>query len=758
MLSLKAGEILRKRDGDTTLREQFATGVLDVSWVVPLLEPILAEKVDETIWQAALALVGSIKSRPRTPPRSLPPDVCMVSKTSTKTSSLGTQSCTSGQRIDPDKALKKALKNDVSDRLWLDVPDFDQGVFGELCGLDQRAEAVFKCCQPDLFNELGRWKDWPDEAHAYDVLKCLQKLEGDFKAFDSNLSGISRRICAGPNTYITGSFARTNMDIGYIADGGDRSRPSWNQMLVVGELKKNAKRDDYTKTMLDIAKNAFEVFTNQHRRFVLGFSICGSIMRLFHFDRSGICASDSFDVHKDRVRFVKVMLGYLLMNEEQLGFDSTIQQIGNESFLTITRDGSNKADRIRLLQTISKRQQIVGRGTVTWEAYNEKYEQQGQRLVVKDSWQCKERPEEGELIRDATRDGVTNIAVYVHHETVQIQGKDDEVFKNVRRGLMTDYLRTKFRMRKSGSVPTSESSRTDLYWSMEKRTQDITSATNSNDAKRCRLDPGESQVSNRVHRRIITSPPGKPIMEAQSPHTLLNGFIGVIKGNVLKVIIDSMSNRRAGLESLRNANILHCDISKGNIMLNEDESDGFLIDFDLATKIVEGKLLNAPDGAGTIVFMAIGALQKKPHNFLFDLESVFWVLFWVCIFWEDPLTQAEKKPDAIRKKRKTAKEKRLRENAQLRMIDAWKHNDRLLVAGLKLSLIPADYFEQGLEDCASPRGRSLIPCLKDLRDIMFPGGRPRKDGDSGLYSIMKGAIEKAQSNLIDASNFKATTF
>ena len=35
--------------------------------------------------------------------------------------------------------------------------------------------------------------------------------------------------------------------------------------------------------------------------------------------------------------------------------------------------------------------------------------------------------------------------------------------------------------------------------------------------------------------------------------------------------------------------------------------------------------------AGTKIFMAIGALLGEPHSFMHDLESFFWVLFWVCL-------------------------------------------------------------------------------------------------------------------------------
>jgi hypothetical protein len=43
---------------------------------------------------------------------------------------------------------------------------------------------------------------------------------------------------------------------------------------------------------------------------------------------------------------------------------------------------------------------------------------------MKDSWQYVEREEEGEMLREATDDGVVNVARYYHHETVRVHGRD----------------------------------------------------------------------------------------------------------------------------------------------------------------------------------------------------------------------------------------------------------------------------------------------------------------------------------------------
>ena len=60
----------------------------------------------------------------------------------------------------------------------------------------------------------------------------------------------------------------------------------------------------------------------------------------------------------------------------------------------------------------------------------------------------------------------------------------------------------------------------------------------------------------------------------------------------------------------------------------------------LAELELEGTLCSKPPQssnlAGTKNFMAIGALYGEPHSFMYDMESIFWVLFWVCVHWDGP--------------------------------------------------------------------------------------------------------------------------
>ena len=68
----------------------------------------------------------------------------------------------------------------------------------------------------------------------------------------------------------------------------------------------------------------------------------------------------------------------------------------------------------------------------------------------------------------------------------------------------------------------------------------------------------------------------------------------------------------------------------------DKDNRGFLIDLDLAIPEQRVGASGAKGKTGTRAFMAIGALLGEQHSFMHDLESFFWVLFWICIHCDSP--------------------------------------------------------------------------------------------------------------------------
>ena len=209
------------------------------------------------------------------------------------------------------KQVDDILRGELLPTLRIDIPDFIPAVFGHIPQLDELAETVFDRCQEEntrLYTEGRGWSECPPSAKEDLVLEWLQELVERFAAWVTECGvhlAASRQIYKGPSTYLDGSPIKRKMDVGVMArqqtDHGTthKPKPNWAQMLVTGELKSNPIEDGQEPAWLDLATYAREVFRTQDRRFVLGFTLCGYMMRLWHFDWSGSSGSSSFDINQD---------------------------------------------------------------------------------------------------------------------------------------------------------------------------------------------------------------------------------------------------------------------------------------------------------------------------------------------------------------------------------------------------------------------------------------------------------------------------
>ncbi|KAG9233274.1 hypothetical protein BJ875DRAFT_442406 [Amylocarpus encephaloides] len=141
-----------------------------------------------------------------------------------------------------------------------------------------------------------------------------------------------------------------------------------------------------------------------------------------------------------------------------------------------------------------------------------------------------------------------------------------------------------------------------------KRSSSQTGAPLPPSKRSCSTSPtkaGSNALPNRVHRRVILLDYGEPIYKASSRAALFAALEGCIEGH----------------ESLHTENPF---------------CPSFLINLDLGIKETRREASGARGKTGTRTFMAIGALLGEQHSFIHDLESIFWVLFWICIHYDGP--------------------------------------------------------------------------------------------------------------------------
>lgn len=687
------------------------TDDFDLESLIPLLDAALRSESDEVIWNSVYGAVTESTPPPR--PLSSFQQTPWLHNT-------GSFANSSEHRKYVDGVLKEELGP-----LHVGVPGFSDVFFGGVPALTSVAQAVFAQCKEGdvpLFREESGWHGWPDDAKERDVLGWFAALIGqlvDFATQNESAPRTQRRLLAQPHRPIQGSVADRKMDIGFVDDtlADVDVRYRWSHILVPGELKSNLLDDRASKAWLDLGRYAREVFAAQpSRRFVLGFTLCGSRMRLWEFDRLGGIASESFDINEDGLQFVSAVLGFLWLDKEQLGFDPTIVTEDDKQYIDIERNGC--AERLIIDGVIKQTPCIAGRATTCWKAHREG-DKSNKSVVIKDSWQYPERDEEGEYLREAAEKGVVNIARYYYHETVHVRGQEDDIRENVRRGLDVTKA-TNYRPESSMPPPSSNGRRVSRTGRSSaagtKRSSSCTDAPLPPSKRTCSSSPvkGGKATANRVHRRVILCDLGEPIYKASSPTKLLAALEGCIEG----------------YESLQTkAGLLQSDISPNNLMINEDSRNpswpAFLIDLDLAIKEQRERSSGARGKTGTRAFMAVGVLHDdEPHSFMHDLESFFWVFFWIGIHYNG--SQGRVVP----------------------RFDKWNFADTEELATMKLGIVSDDeIFNTTVMENFTEHYKPLIPCIKKLRRKVFPGGGRWRVSNPKLYEEMKKLLRTAHDEL-----------
>lgn len=495
--------------------------LFDADWFIPLLGAVLNKESDGAVWDKVYAV--ATESTP--PPRVLPfTDQTPYLHT---TSSLANSS---EYRKHVDTMLKEELVS-----MHIGIPDFYNAYFGNIDGLEEASASVLRRCKEGdrpLFDERTGWRDWPENAEEKEVLDRLPTLISkvrDIATEEGFITILNRTVLTQPSQPLQGSVANRKLDIGLVCNPeNNRTQYHWSHVLVPGELKSSSSADTAHKAWLDLSRYAREVLTAQDtRRFVLGFTLCGPNMRLWEFDRVGAIASSSFDVNKDGLQFVSTVLGFLRMNNEQLGYDPSIMFNSNgEKFIEIIRDG--KSERLILDSLMKRAPCVAGRATTCWKAYRER--DKHTPLVIKDSWQYPEREEEGKLLAEATEKGVINVARYYHHEIVHVGRNVDDILNNVRRGLdITQATNYQLTRSNTSSIANDTAGAAKMSRSRSsighKRLSDATLPPSKRTCSSSQTKSGhDSAVQNRIHRRVIILDYGVPIYKARSRASMLLGL------------------------------------------------------------------------------------------------------------------------------------------------------------------------------------------------------------------------------------------
>ncbi|KAL2891336.1 serine/threonine-protein kinase Sgk2 [Ceratocystis lukuohia] len=375
---------------------------------------------------------------------------------------------------------------------------------------------------------------------------------------------------------------------------------SWKDVIVVGE---------YVATYSPVFRS------QPTRRFVHAFTLIGSIMELWVFDRAGCYSSGWFDIHREPRKFARAFAGYATMGSETAGLDMLIQRQGACRFIDC-RGILSESVKIGLQRPIFQTEDaIVCRGTTCYKTTDFQ--------IAKFSWVADELTLESDRLRLAGEKGVEGVARMVAFNHVTS-------IAELRKGLS---FREKYwfpceseyppfpkedseglsRRPKSYLIDDSpKSERSNGSISSRSSSQESDEVSESDFENAC----DEMLWQNKILCCLVVSPSGRVISDFETPKEMLESLRDAIKAH----------------QSLYSVGgILHRDISTNNIIIVDPEKEhgfkGMLIDLDMA-KIMDEGSREARRRTGTTQFMAIGVLKGHKHTYRHDLESFLYVLIW----------------------------------------------------------------------------------------------------------------------------------
>ncbi|KZS96685.1 hypothetical protein SISNIDRAFT_450391 [Sistotremastrum niveocremeum HHB9708] len=604
-----------------------------------------------------------------------------------------------------NESIEPVLRTELADGISIDAEDFFEKILHTDTYKDSQIAKCFAALvREKLYDEATqRFHKVPTSGHEtqmyaplIDILDSITKTAIDAKIPNVN-DGIWKTVHRGiqgkdPNHQtIFPDIAGAQRIRGVAKEAFDAALQavveevlSWQAIGNICEVKTSSKMDNHVDVHLQLAKYARKVLMYQRgrRRFILAWTLCGDIVRAWLFDRSGGLASKSFNYHEDPLLFIRMIISLSSLSSEDLGYDPTITETEDgKLILDFTyRDGDEfKTEKYVITESIVPRPSLRGRGTVVWRAYKlsdeDVPESERQYYAIKDSW------------RDLNREHDEGY----FFERIAGLGPKDGVVKFLR-----------FAAVEIG--PTT----------LQKAPDEIATTV-----RQGVQGSRGSDFDHRGHVRLLMEEVG----------VTLDGFSSLRE--LIGVIMDAIKGHR----NLKQRNILHRDVSFGNILMTEQVDPelrrrrGYLIDLDfakdLASKAAIETRLPPPTASnvtstgkkarvtGTLPFIAIDVLRgDENHRDVHDLESFFWVIVWMCLKYQGPnYNPVNLRAEPV-------------DSYRFRVLEKMPRCKNLDDGGAYKSSVLSDCEDDTrLEEAFDPYFASVIPAIVDLAYILSTGRR-----------------------------------
>ena len=587
-------------------------GSLKFSDFGPLVDAVVAKSPDTDIWTAVINLIKVVS--PPTPP------------TSTQVpTNIATPLRSSSARIsdsETSQIIEQELFFEIRDCIHRSVPGFFKKFFNPATWNDQQSR-MLKCL---LTHHNGKkWSDFPADSWEKPVWEWLIGLEKDAMA------GASYKL---HSMRTADEFAERKGQMDILFRKSERAN-DYRDVLVVGEHKKSHNTREVNAVILQLTRYVRGIFADQPlRRFVHAFTLCGTTMELWIYDRSGLYSSGEFNIHKEPDKFACALVAYTTMDNGMMGLDMCVE-LNDDCRYVMAKDAEGKEHQVEINKNklLIRQRAVVCRGTTCYITRDG---------VAKFSWRSAARQSsEVQQLKLAEARGVEGVAMVVAHREITS-------IADLRSGLeFSDQTRhKKFRHVGHEQRTGSSTSLRGLDSSGSSRKRKL-SGEDTRASSRRRSNSQKSALQQTFHARTSEENDDKPNPSLYTPDRndpFENRILSCLVVSPAGRVISDFQSVRELLEALRDAirahqslylkgRILHRDISSNNIIITKPETSngfkGMLIDLDLA-KERDSEPSGARNQTGTMQFMAIEVLRGADHTYRHDLESFFYVLLWMC--------------------------------------------------------------------------------------------------------------------------------
>lgn len=337
-------------------------------------------------------------------------------------------------------------------------------------------------------------------------------------------------------------------------------KPLWSDVIVPCEFKlRNSDKDKNTNWQQIIWSLNHLMREDPARRFVLGFTIEKTDLRIWFVSRSDVFVSSAVNFLTDIRSVVDLFLRLQFAEDHELGIDETVTRLNAPDPTRGVQYDIRVGDKVyrtqRLISSIGA-ESMRGRGTRVWEVkeVDAKGHEVGDPMILKDSWGGKSRPREFD-ISTAIRNTSTphpmlktlldnHLLTYVDSWDVTLMTRDGEKEDSTREVMLR------------GGTP---------VWTTVLRVQKDYEASKrvvqKHPAQGVLSNPKKSDITyveygEKIHHRVIIKEVGTTIVEAG---TLSKAFA-------------HLSEVAKGLSALHSAGWVHRDISVGNIIIHDGQT------------------------------------------------------------------------------------------------------------------------------------------------------------------------------------------